>query len=454
MGVRGLHFVQMKNRLNLYWALVTASAIVFCAILDWSPLSELTRADWVGWGTFVVLGVLSQYLAIESTLGAAQPVKSSIAFVPLLTVAVVMPTPAVVLAVGVIAAIDEIFFRERNVGRSLFNTSQTALSYGLASLLFQSFGNGFLSGDGSLLDLFLRFYALSLTVFSTNVILVSIGVALRQDERLSIVLSHAVGKGGGNFLSDILASPLALLAAYLYELLHAGGLLLLVLPLMFVRKLYEQGVGLQQANDDLLKVLVKAIETRDPYTSGHSDRVMNLSKMIGVDFGLRPTTLKHVEHAALLHDIGKIDVQFAQIISKPSDLTDEERTLIQSHATAGADLLETLTSVHKEVIVGVRHHHERYDGTGYPSGLKGKEIPIAARIIMIADSVDAMLSDRPYRNALSISDVESELRQCSGTQFDPDLVSAILSNRTLERAETLVERAGANRRLAAAALVS
>lgn len=436
----------MKNSLHRYWAAVTGGAVVFCVLLDWSVLTALSASDWAGLFTFILLGILSQYLAIESTLGAAKPVKSSIAFVPLLAVAVVMPPPAAVLAAATMSVVDECIFRKRELGRGLFNIAQGVLTLGLAALLFHRLlpPTG-LEGVG-LIGLLIRFYALALTMFTANVLLVSIGVALRQSERLSIVITHAVGKGGGNLISDFLASPLALLAAYLYETLHVAGLFIVVIPLLYVRRSYLSGVRLEQANRDLLYVLVKAIETRDPYTSGHSVRVATLSRMIGLDAGLRPSVASQVEDAALLHDIGKIDARFADIISKPADLTKDERELIQSHALAGSEMLETLTSVKKEVVVGVRHHHERYDGFGYPDGLTGKNIPVAARIIMIADAVDAMLSDRPYRDALSIDEVRSELLRCSGTQFDPELVAAILKNNTLERAEQLIERAGANGR--------
>jgi putative nucleotidyltransferase with HDIG domain len=437
------------NRLYTYWGAVTVAALTFCILLDWTPLWALSGADWIGWTTFVLLGILSQYLAIESPLGAAKSTKSSIAFVPLLAVAVVMPVPAVIMAVATMSAVDELLFRDRNYGRTLFNVSQGVLSIGSAALVVHRlFGNAEANGVpvSQIFNLVIPFYTLALIVFFLNIGLVSIGVSLRQSQPPWAVLRHAVGKGGGNILSYLMASPFALFAVALYNYFHVGGLLLVVLPLLFIRRAHYAGLRLQQANHDLLYVLVKAIETRDPYTSGHSVRVQTLSKMIGEDFHLRPRILAFVETAALLHDIGKIDERFAKIISKPTDLTDQERATIQSHATAGAELLESLTSVHHEVVIGVRHHHERYDGTGYPDGLRGEAIPIAARIIMIADSVDAMLSDRPYRDALTIEQVRSELLRCAGSQFDPALVRSILDNNTLERAEGLVDRAGANKR--------
>jgi putative nucleotidyltransferase with HDIG domain len=150
--------------------------------------------------------------------------------------------------------------------------------------------------------------------------------------------------------------------------------------------------------------------------------------------------VEQIETAALLHDIGKIDSVYATVILKPYDLNAEERSLIRTHATKGADLLESLSSVSRDVIRAVRHHHERYDGTGYPDGLRGTSIPLAARIIMLCDSIDAMLSDRPYRSALSLPKVHAELARCSSTQFDPHLVTVVLARNTLQRAAALAQR--------------
>lgn len=447
----------MPKLLKLYFAGTAAAAAVFTLTLNWSELAALSRSDWIGLGTFLLLAVLSQALAVDSTVGASKPVKSSIAFLPLMALAVVMPVPAVVLATGSMTAAHELLFvKDRSWSKALFNTSQTLLSYGLGATVFRVLAE--LSGtaptvDGAvgIAELFLPFYGLAVTFFVLNIVFVSTVVAIREEEKLSNVLTEAAGRGGGNLFYDLLASPIALFAAYLYESFFIGGLLAVVLPLLLIRHSYLSAIQLQQANRDLLRVLIKAIETRDPYTSGHSLRVSTLARMIAEDHGLRPGLINYIETAALLHDIGKIDALYAEIISKPSGLTEKEREIIRTHATKGADLLQTLTSLESEIIVGVRHHHEQFDGSGYPSGLKGKAIPIAARVIMICDSVDAMLSDRPYRNALPVAEVRSELQRCSGTQFDPTLVDTIIRNRTLERAELLVDRSGARAPVRAAA---
>jgi putative nucleotidyltransferase with HDIG domain len=145
-----------------------------------------------------------------------------------------------------------------------------------------------------------------------------------------------------------------------------------------------------------------------------------------------------VRTAALLHDIGKIDTELATVLLKPSALTAEERELIESHAARGANMLRDLGSMDRQIVAAVRHHHERFDGRGYPDGIAGEEIPLAARIIMLSDSVDAMLSDRPYRKALTMARVESELLAHRGTQFDPTLVDVVLQHGTIRKAAQAV----------------
>jgi putative nucleotidyltransferase with HDIG domain len=431
----------MTSRSWFYFTLVLAGAGLFLVLVDWTVLFDLTIRDYSGLAVFVGLAAFSEYLAVES--GRSHRVRSSIAFLPLLAAALVFPVSAVLICVTLMYLATPVQDRKWHI--LLFNLAQGFLAYGFAATIFQLLSSG-PSLDGGLqnfLDLFFPFYVAAFSFFAINVLLVSAYIAIRDDQELFHVISEATGRGGGNVMYDLLASPIALLVAYLYWTFYIPGLLAVVLPLLLIRFTYLSALQLDRANHDLLRVLIKAIETRDPYTSGHSLRVSTLARLIAEDHGLRSTIIKRIEKAALLHDIGKIDAAYANIISKSSGLSTEEFALIKTHATKGAQLLQTLTSLEKDVVEGVRHHHEQYDGSGYPDGLSGKAIPLAARIIMLCDSIDAMLSDRPYRDALNLADVKDELRSCSGSQFDPDLIETILNNNTLERAELLVERAGA-----------
>jgi HD-GYP domain-containing protein (c-di-GMP phosphodiesterase class II) len=134
-----------------------------------------------------------------------------------------------------------------------------------------------------------------------------------------------------------------------------------------------------------------------------------------------------------LHDVGKIHEEFAPLLRKEARLTPEETALMQTHSTRSAELVGIITKFHGSVQESVRHHHERWDGQGYPSGLTGKSIPLGARIILICDTIDAMTTDRPYRKRLGLDVVIAELQKCRGTQFDPDLVDLVIGSVAIRR---------------------
>lgn len=173
-----------------------------------------------------------------------------------------------------------------------------------------------------------------------------------------------------------------------------------------------------------VSTLSKALEINDPYTYGHSERVSNLSIQIGKRLGYSQEKLSKLQLGCYLHDIGKVGVP-KEILHKPATLTKEEFEQIKLHPTLGAEIISQI-NIFNELIEGVKHHHENYDGTGYPQGLKGEQIPEIARIISVADAFDAMTSDRPYRLAMKENDALKILFKNRGTQFDPMLVDVFL----------------------------
>jgi putative nucleotidyltransferase with HDIG domain len=230
-----------------------------------------------------------------------------------------------------------------------------------------------------------------------------------------------------------MVSPLAIVVAFFYASAGLPGLFLSLLPLFFIRHAYLNTYRLEQANRDLLKVLVKAIETRDPYTSGHSQRVAALAGQIARQMNLSARKIETVEMSALLHDVGKIDVIYTEILRKPERLTPEEQRIIESHVMKGVELLKSLSSVPDDVIAAVRHHHERVNGRGYPDGLSGSQIPLGAKIIKVCDAIDAMLSDRPYRAALNRDQVRQELSSHIDDEFDSGVVDCVLQSKLLDQ---------------------
>jgi HD-GYP domain-containing protein (c-di-GMP phosphodiesterase class II) len=173
-----------------------------------------------------------------------------------------------------------------------------------------------------------------------------------------------------------------------------------------------------------IKAIANAIEAKDPYTRGHSDRIRTFSLLIAKELGLQEQEIKDLEIAALLHDVGKIGVPEA-LLRKRSALTPEENEEMMKHPVIGADILFSIKQL-QSAIPGIRHHQERYDGKGYPDGLSGEDIPLLARIIAVADTFDAMTSDRPYRKALQDQEALKELEHCSGVQFDEKCVRAFI----------------------------
>jgi putative nucleotidyltransferase with HDIG domain len=179
--------------------------------------------------------------------------------------------------------------------------------------------------------------------------------------------------------------------------------------------------------------MVKAIEARDPYTSGHSLRVSRIAGALARAIGLPAKHVEQIETAALLHDVGKIHQEYALVLRKAGGLSPEEAALMRTHPIRSFELVRTISGFRGGVEAAVRHHHENYDGSGYPDGLSGPAIPVGARIIMIADTADAMTTDRPYRTALTYEQLVAELDRYSGSQFDPELVKAFKASPPIHR---------------------
>jgi|GEM_PF-403002 len=175
-----------------------------------------------------------------------------------------------------------------------------------------------------------------------------------------------------------------------------------------------------------LRAILGTVSAKDKYTLGHSERVMDYAVMIGKAMGLSDERIRLIKIAALLHDIGKVEIP-ESVLNKSGQLTDEDRYLLKKHPDYSVAILEPLAPGIDNLIDSIKYHHERFDGSGYPSGIKGDNIPLEARILCVADSFDAMLSDRPYRKGMKLDEVIEELKNNSGTQFDPCAVQAFLS---------------------------
>ena len=190
-------------------------------------------------------------------------------------------------------------------------------------------------------------------------------------------------------------------------------------------ELLEMNVQLRHLFLNTIQSLVHTLEAKDKYTEGHSRRVARMAVSIAERLHFTETQLERIHLAAILHDIGKIGVR-ETCLNKPGKLTPAEFDEIKQHPLISERILKPIEAL-EDILADIRHHHERFDGTGYPSGLAGEAIPLVSRILTVADSYDAMTSDRPYRKALSVAETLAELRRNAGTQFDPELVTIFLS---------------------------
>jgi len=197
--------------------------------------------------------------------------------------------------------------------------------------------------------------------------------------------------------------------------------------------------SIRQLNDDLFVTLSRIIDARDPFVHNHAAKVAEYATAIGMQMGLPTRRLEGLRQAAYLHDIGKIGIT-EQILHKSSELSSDEYDVVKAHAALGDDFLESSHGL-RELAPFVRHHHEYWDGRGYPDGLRGEQIPLEARILSVCDAVEAMASDRPYHRAMSVNAIVRELESAAGTQFDPQVVSVFVKIAHREGANLIVNSA-------------
>jgi len=189
-----------------------------------------------------------------------------------------------------------------------------------------------------------------------------------------------------------------------------------------------------------IRMIAAAIDEKDPYTRGHSARVAKFSSIIGEQMGLNAEEVDRLRISALLHDVGKIGVD-DRVLKKPGALTAEEFELMKQHPVKGANIMRPVAQL-KEMLPGIELHHEHIDGRGYPYGLKRDQIPMVARIIAVADTLDAMTTNRPYQSAMDLNFALSRIRQLTGTKFDPEVVDAleaVIQSGRLKLTASLVE---------------
>jgi HD-GYP domain-containing protein (c-di-GMP phosphodiesterase class II) len=404
-------------------AVCLLAAAAFIAVARGDPQLEFSAVRIAL--TLALVGLGAQLLSYNAARAAA----GSIALIPFAGAALIAPHSISVVAVVAAELVVQLVHRRSSL-KSVFNLAQSALGISAGILAFRSLGTaGFIAAAGlPFLDvaraLLVPTTLLVGTMLMVNTLSVSGAIAVTTEQPLLAVWSRILR-------ASTKASVLLVLLAFYLSWLNANlgimGTLVLVLPMMAVRQLHRTAVELTTVTEELLDLMVAAIEARDQYTSGHSQRVARGSEIIARAMGIGADQVERVAVAALLHDVGKIDERFAPILAKEGRLTPEEWAIMKLHPIRGSELVGKLSSL-RDIVAPVRHHHENWDGTGYPDGLRGELIPLASRIIMFADTLDAITTDRPYRKALGLDEARAEFLRFRGKQFDPLICDKVVSD--------------------------
>lgn len=398
---------------------------------------------------FVALVVVAAIGAVLNALAlpsSAMPLETAIAFFSLAFAleywSVGLPHQAqgsvvfiVLIAIGILfgpswaagISATSLFFAQvlarKSPLRVAFNVAQRILSISLGVQVYLALGGNLplqsLEADWA------PFLALGLVFFGVNSVAVSTVIALDQGKSVGQVWASITR---GPFVYDVAASFAAVLLAWAYLRFGLTGLFGAVAPVVIIRSVYSLYHKLESQSREMLELMVKAIEARDPYTSGHSVRVSAMSRAIATEMKLPYERVEQISTAALLHDVGKIHEKFAPVLRKEARLTEDEHKLLQEHPVKSAELVGVISGFKGVVLDSVRSHHERWDGNGYPDRLKGEQVPLGARIIAVADTVDAMRTDRPYRPAATYEETVRELERCRGAQFDPAIIDVALGS--------------------------
>jgi len=312
---------------------------------------------------------------------------------------------------------------KRGWDKTLFNCSQFSISTIVAGLIYDYLNVKLNISTGEVFTIsehILPFLFAALIYISLNFILVAIIVSLSYKINLFSVIKKDLGMVS-LFLFSL--APMSLLMVVLYTN-EPWSVILIVPPLVLAHNGFENYLKLRKQATTTIELLADVVDRRDTYTASHSSRVADYAEKIAQEMGLPYEQVENLGMAGRVHDLGKVAVDDS-ILQKPERLSDNEFRLMKTHPETGYNILSPL-DMYKDLLSYVLCHHERMDGKGYPQGLSGYNIPLGARILAVADSFDAMTSDRVYRSAMSGEEAVEELVANKGKQFDPEVVDAFL----------------------------
>ncbi|MER3397975.1 MAG: phosphohydrolase [Chloroflexota bacterium] len=386
---------------------------------------DVSIHDWKLFALLTASGVVVEYFVVKLPIGSASmTVSGGVYFAALLLLG---PAGSLVVILTSLIISDAVI-RRRSWYRVFFNISMDAIMLVSASTaldIFSDFDPHILSSTREAIGLFIAAGAFALI---PN-FLVSAVVAL--SEKMSF---WTVWRGNHQplLLNYAAVLPTGLAFAILWQT-QPLSVVLTIVPLIAIRQSFEIATRLRHETEEALYALVRVLHERDGETADHSEREARYAEKVARRLGLTDDEIRVIVQAARLHDIGKVGIRDS-VLRKAGPLTTEEWAEMTRHPVIGSEILNYLSLFRKGAKL-VRHHHERYDGKGYPDGLKGEEIPLGSRIIAVADAFDAMISDRPYRKGLPVEEALRRLVAEAGRQFDPVVVGTLIKIVTEELAE-------------------
>ena len=372
-----------------------------------------------------VFGVIAAVLFAEAfSSNFRDEVNVSISNIVILA-AILLGGPELAL-IGALGALPVFFVKARDMRliRTAFNSGQYVVSAAAAGFLYQLMVRA-LGGEFPDRITLMGMLVAALTYSVVNHALVAGVIAASTSDRFWDTFRTV----GPSIAMQVPYVGIAVLAVVVLDRASAWALILMAVPALVARYGLLAFEQLDKSYDTLVKSFVKAIEIKDLYTRGHSERVAELSVLVAEEMGVGYDQRRLTRYAALLHDVGKIGVPLC-IINKPGPLDDDEFAEIKKHPTIGAEILRDIDFLSPAIDI-VRFHHERLDGKGYPHGIAEDELTLIVRIVTAVDAFDAMTSTRSYRRAFSVAEALAELRRCAGRQFDPEVVGALAT--TVER---------------------
>ena len=397
--------------------MVAALAVAFLVTSFSLVPVEVTTALLV---TAALLGILSLIFEVGIAFPLLINGATSFSTVTFMAMVFLLPFPTPAILGAIVVVINDLW--ERKPVRSLvFNFSNYALTFGLASWVWYSFSDG-----RALHELPLSVQSLAMIVailaifYLVNVFTLNGYLSIANRRPFTYIW---LTQDAEFLLPYVSLQVVGMLFAALWGTAPAA-IPFLVVPAVTTYLAFETIKRLQSQTQDAMIAMADAIDARDPYTAEHSQRVTEMAIRIAEAYGLRAQEIDRVELAARVHDLGKIGISDV-ILNKPGKLEEHEWDLMKAHPVIGEQLLGPYRQFRHESTI-VRYHHERWDGRGYPDGLKGNDIPIGSRIIGVADAFDAMTSDRPYRKALPDEVALDEIRKGALSQFDPQVVASFL----------------------------